>query len=98
MPDINPTAGDPIEITVGPEKMTAKIMTRDNSGKWQVEIAGDPIMRGLVQIENYQWPQEDKQWTRKAEAEQLKVPSLKPKSIVGTDYEIAIERKLSLDF
>jgi hypothetical protein len=74
MPDINPSAGDRIEVTLLPEGsapvvVLAKIMTYDKSGKWQIELAGTPPMRGLIDVIAYEWSYEVKRWIRRPEIE-----------------------------
>lgn len=70
MPDINPAANDLIEITahsIGStaQTMLAKIMTKDPSGKYQVELAGNPIMRGLIDINFYEWSHAIRRWQKR---------------------------------
>lgn len=72
MPDINPTPGDLIQIVVSGTTMDAKIMTKDQSGKYQVELGGDPPMRGLVDIQNYEWSHQTKHWIRLPQLNKLK--------------------------
>lgn len=80
MPNIDPSAGDLIEITVHPIGPTpkdsaaigliGKIMTRDKSSKWEIELAGVPPMRGLIDIYKYEWAPELRRWIRRPEEEE----------------------------
>lgn len=72
MPDVHAAAGDPIEvsITVPNGALTtilARMMTKGNDGKWEVELAGDPPMRGKVSIDAYEWSHEGGCWRKRAE-------------------------------
>lgn len=78
MPDINPAPQDVIEVLLyvinssangnkEPLYMLAKIMTKDQSGKYQIEIPGVPPLRGLVNIDEYEWSHDLKRWTRKTD-------------------------------
>lgn len=78
VPDINPTPQDVIEVMLHvlpnpvtgnkePIAMLARIMTRDQSGKYQIEIPGVPPLRGLVNIDEYEWSHDLKRWTRKTD-------------------------------
>lgn len=70
MPAVNPTPGDLIEVTLfgkhnTPTVMLAEIKTKENSGKWQVELGGTPPMRGMVSMDQYEWKPEFGRWTQK---------------------------------
>jgi len=72
MPAIMPAPGDLIEVTLtagglspaAPPVMLATMKTKDPSGKWEIELAGDPPMRGKVDAANYEWEQESRRWRR----------------------------------
>jgi hypothetical protein len=73
-PDIHPAAGDLIEVTLHPngagaasaaQVMLAKIKSKSENGKWQIELAGLPPMQGLVSIGDYVWSPTLGRWTRK---------------------------------
>jgi hypothetical protein len=70
MPDINPAAGDHVEITIiapsgTPAIMYATLKTKEQSGQYQIELNGNPTMRGLININDYEWSHEHKRWLRR---------------------------------
>ena len=100
MPDIHAAAGDPIEVTITttatPTTMTARMMAKGNDGKWEVELAGDPPMRGKVNIDGYEWSHEGRCWRKKVVGEAppsllrppyetFKEPTCKGSYALGTD-------------
>jgi hypothetical protein len=83
MPDVHAAAGDLVEITAHSvdapsQTMIAKIMTKDPAGKYEVQLAGEPFMRGLIRIEDYEWSHDTRRW-RKREAADVKAPTPAPR-------------------
>jgi hypothetical protein len=83
MPDVMPSAGDLIEITaysIGgvTQAMIAEIMTKNPAGRYEVQLAGDPVMRGLIDIGNYEWSHDTRRW-RKKEAVDVKAMPTPPR-------------------
>lgn len=79
MPDVYAAAGDLIEVSITapnalstlaaatghPWRIIARMMTKGNDGKWEVELPGDPPMRGKVSIDGYEWSHEGRCWRKK---------------------------------
>jgi hypothetical protein len=88
MPDINPVAGDLIEVTLysesngAPTIVLANITTRDKSEKWSIELKGIPPMRGLIEISNYEWKPDLGRWITKPEQEKPKPKLSKSISLI----------------
>jgi len=64
MPAIHAEAGDPIEISITGADLVARIMTKTPEGKWEIELSGDPPMRGKVDLAQYEWSHEGKCWRK----------------------------------
>ena len=70
MPDVHATAGDQIEVSITEPtamKLIARMMTKGGDGKWEVELPGDPPMRGKISIDQYEWSHEGRCWQKRPE-------------------------------
>jgi hypothetical protein len=81
MPDIHPAAGDLVEITIAApfenerKIAVAQIKTKENDG-WLIELAGDPPMRGKVNMHQYEWSSAAERWRKSPEKATDKAPNV----------------------
>ncbi len=74
MPEIHAASGDAIAVSItlpsgSSGTVSARIMTKGNDGKWEIELAGDPPLRGKIDIAQYEWSQEA--WRKRTDQDAL---------------------------
>lgn len=101
MPEIIPAAGDLIQIFItgsggaAPLLTFARIGTKDGAGKQIIELDGKPPLRGLVNMQDYEWDNAVGYWKQKPE-ESIRSPRRYMGPVTPDQFEDELEIKASM--